>query len=49
MNHFVQEVLNMIGNKGVSGGWAGWTIAHPVFGKIEVAIIFLTFHTAVIR
>ena len=23
--------------RGVSGGWAGWAIAHPVFGKIEGA------------
>jgi hypothetical protein len=37
VNHFVQEVLNMIGNKGIRVGWAGWTIAHPVFGKIEGA------------
>ena len=21
--------------RGVSGGWAGWAIAHPVFGRIE--------------
>ena len=23
--------------RGVSGGWAGWAIAHPVFGRIEGA------------
>ena len=24
-------------SKGVNGGWAGWAIAHPVLGEIEVA------------
>ena len=30
---------NQMQNKyqGVSGGWAGWAIAHPVFGRIEEA------------
>ena len=23
--------------RGVSGGWPGWAIAHPVFGRIEGA------------
>ena len=22
-------------NRGVSGGWAGWEIAHPDFGRLE--------------
>jgi hypothetical protein len=22
--------------KGIENGWAGWTIAHPVFGKSKV-------------
>ena len=24
-------------SRGASSGWAGWAIAHPVFGKIEGA------------
>ena len=24
-------------SRGVSGGWAGWAIAHPDFGRIEGA------------
>ena len=24
-------------SRGVTGGWAGWVIAHPVFGRIEGA------------
>ena len=26
-----------IRSRGVSGGWAGWAIAHPGFGRIEGA------------
>ena len=29
--------LNKLLFRGVSGGWAGWAIAHPVFGRIEGA------------
>ena len=24
-----------MGGTGVTGGWAGWAIAHPGFGRIE--------------
>ena len=27
----------MLFSRGVTGGWAGWAIAHPVFGRIEGA------------
>ena len=27
--------VSYISIRGVSGGWAGWAIAHPVFGRIE--------------
>ena len=26
-----------LAQRGVSGGWAGWAIAHSVFGRIEGA------------
>ena len=33
----LNALLTIYKFRGVSGGWAGWTIAHPVFGKIEGA------------
>ena len=27
----------MLFSRGVTGGWAGWAIAHPGFGRIEGA------------
>ena len=29
------EGVSSIASRGVTGGWAGWAIAHPVFGRIE--------------
>ena len=39
LEQFVQAVGPIFGNRirGVSGGWAGWAIAHPLFGRIEGA------------
>ena len=31
--------------RGVSGRWAGWAIAHPVFGRIEGAATLLLART----
>ena len=28
-------------NRGISGGWAGWAIAHPGFGRIEGAALLI--------
>ena len=35
LNKLVTIANDML--QGVSGGWAGWAIAHPVFGRIEGA------------
>ena len=37
--NFGLRTCKFIGNwiRGVSGGWAGWAIAHPDFGRIEGA------------
>ena len=34
----LQSGTNYIVNRGVSVGWAGWAIAHPGFGRIEVPL-----------
>ena len=29
-----EEADQAVQNRGVTGGWAGWAIAHPDFGRI---------------
>ena len=40
-HHMSADSLNLHGfmssHRGVTGGWAEWAIAHPIFGRIEGA------------
>ena len=35
MVSYLEKILT--NNRGITGGWAGWAIANPVFGIIEGA------------